>query len=224
MVPAKKSIISLSIVVLLMTLTTVTESTRYTQISFIDSAIKNFLSDEANLWSKIYAPTDRQQSQNVTLTEILDYFQRNLNASNVANLDLVRTINFQLAEHIRYVNDTQQGAIQLLNERKNSISEQYCEDIIKRLPNEISQIFEITKSSAFLNYVRENSDFCQTNSRIVSPGGEILNLQNVVMDFYTAVPESLIKGYMTVQMAYLVMAIKTSKPAKNQTTSTSVYF
>lgn len=193
------------------------KSSRYTQISFIDSAIRNFLSDEQSLWSKIHAPSNPLNSQNATLNEILDYFQRTINETNIANIDFVRTVNYDLAQHIEAINNTHREVTQRLNEDKSLITQQFCEDIVRLTRNELSQIFDITKTATFLNYLRENSDFCQTRGRIVSPGGESLSLQNVIMDFYTAVPEALIKGYMSVQMAYMVLAIKNPK-SKNQST------
>lgn len=183
-------------------------TSRYTQLSIIDSAINNFLLDEERLWNDINAQSNRPNAQNLTLTKLFEYFSRHLDQLNTGNIQTVDMINQRLAEYIREINHTQQGATRWLNEHKYELAHQHCEDIIQRIPSEINQIFDVTKSAMFLTYIRENSDFCQTNKRIVSPGVEELHLQNVVMDFYSTIAEALIKGYMTSQMAYMLLAVK----------------
>lgn len=193
----------------------VCRSNRHSQISYIDSAIRNFLKDEEHLWNTIHSPSNPQQSQNGTLHEVIKFFQTNFNEPYVANIDFVRTVNYELAQHSENIEKTYEEANQRLNE--SIITQEFCEDVVIHTRNELSQIFEITKSATFINYLRKNSDFCQTHGRIVSPGGEILSLQNVIMDFYTAVPEALLKGYKAVQMCYMFLAVKNPK-SKNQST------
>lgn len=125
----------------------------------------------------------------------------------VANIDFVKTINYALAQHSENIDKTYEEAIQRLNESVG-LTQDFCENAVRHTQNELSQIFDITKSATFLNYLRDNSDFCQTHGRFVSLGGEKLSLQNVIMDFYTAVPEALLKGYKTVQMCYMFLAVK----------------
>lgn len=194
----------------------VCKSNRYSQVSYIDSAIRNFLKDEEKLWNTIHSQSNPQKSQNETLNEVLAYFRMNFNETYMANIDLVRRIHYGLAQYSENIEKTYVEAIQRLNE--SMITQSFCEDVVRHTRNELSEIFDITKSATFLNYLRDNSDFCQTHGRIVSPGGERLNLQNVIMDFYTAVPEALIKGYKAVQMCYMFLAVKNPK-SRNQSAS-----
>lgn len=186
-------------------------SSRYTQLSIIDSSINNFLLEEERLWNDINGQTNRPNTQNATLSKLFDYFSRHLDQLNTGNVQIVNTVNRQLGEYINEINQTQKSATRWLFERKYEQAQSRCEEIITQIPPEISKIFDVTKNRDFLNYIRDNSDFCQTTKRIVSPGVEELNLQNVVMDFYTTVAEALIKGYMTAQMAYMVLAVKATR-------------
>lgn len=170
--------------------------------------------DETHLWSEINSHTSRPNAQNTSLTRIFEYFNRHmheLNALNVGNILTVERVNRRLADYIQEINRTQKGAERWLTENKYELAQQHCEDIIQRIPHEISQIFDITKNRDFLNYIRDSSDFCYTSGRIVSPGVEDLGLYNVVMDFYTTIAVALIKGYITSQMAYMVLAVKTTR-------------
>lgn len=194
----------------------VCKTNRYSQISYIDSAIRNFLKDEEYLWNKIHSSSNPQQAQNAIFNDILEFFRLSFTEPYVANIDFVRTVIYELAQHSENIENTYKESIQQLN--KSMITQEFCEDVVKHTRNELSQIFEITKSATFINYLRDNSDFCQTHGRIVSPGGESLSLQNVIMDFYIAVPEALLKGYKAVQMCYMFLAIKNPK-SRNQSTS-----
>lgn len=182
------------------------ESSRYSQLTIVDLTINKFFNEEENLWSDINASTNPQS--NATLAQILAYFDGNLHVLGAGNVETVRTIDEDLAAYIDEIKQTQQIETRWLDEKNYDEAIQHCQNIISTIPTEISQIFEITKSPPFMAYLRENSDFCQTNTRIVSPGGEDLHLQNVVMDFYVTVAAALVKGYMTSQMAYMVQGVK----------------
>lgn len=183
------------------------ESSRYSQLTIVDLTIKKFFNDEEQLWSDINSSTSAQSS-NASLAKILGYFSGNLHVLGVGSVDAVRMINEELAAYIDEIKRTQHIETRWLDEKLYDDAQQHCENIISTIPGEISQIFDVTKSPPFMAYLRENSDFCQTNKRIVSPGVEDLQLQNVVMDFYVTVAEALVKGYMTSQMAYMVQGVK----------------
>lgn len=185
------------------------ESARYSQLTIVDQIIKKFFNDEEHLWSDINSSTSGQAS-NATLAKIYAYFDGNLHVLGVGSVEAVRMINEDLATYIDEIRRTQQTETRWLDEKIYDEALQHCENILQTIPSQISQIFEITKSPPFMAYLRENSDFCQTNRRIVSPGVEDLHLQNVVMDFYSTVAEALVKGYMTSQMAYMVQGAKGS--------------
>lgn len=185
-------------------------SSRYSQLTIIDNTIKNFINEEDRFWSDINSSTT-QQSANATLSKLYTYFDGHLHQPDMGSVDAVRTINQELAGIIDEIKRTQQQSTQWLTDKRYQDALQSCDNILSAIPNEISQIFDITKSPPFLQYIRDNSDFCQTNKRIVTPGVEELHLQNVVMDFYTTVAETLVKGYMTSQMAYMIQGIKSSR-------------
>lgn len=183
------------------------ESSPYSQLTIVDKTIEKFFNDEEQLWSDINSSTSAQAS-NATLAKILAYFDGNLHVLGVGSVEAVRIINEELAAYIDAIRHTQQTQTRWLDEKDYDEALQHCENIISTIPGEISQIFDVTKSPPFMAYLRENSDFCQTNKRIVSPGYEDLHLQNVVLDFYFTVAEALVKGYMTSQMAYMVEGAK----------------
>lgn len=183
------------------------ESSRYSQLTIVDLTIKRFFNDEEAFWSDINASTSAQAS-NATLTKLFAYFDSSLSVLGVGSVDAVRMINEELAGYIDEINRKQHSETRWLAEKNYDHAQQHCETISETIPSEMSQVFDITKSPPFMAYLRENSDFCQTNKRIVSPGVEDLHLQNVVMDFYVTVVEALVKGYMTSQMAYMVQGVK----------------
>lgn len=185
-------------------------SSRYAQLTIVDNTIKNFFNEEERFWSDINASTN-QQSANASLSKLYTYFDRHLNQQNLGSIESVRTINRNLAEKIDEIKRTQYTSTRWLADKKYQEAQHSCDSILSTIPSEISQIFDITKSPPFLAYIRENSDFCQTTKRFVAPGVEDLNLQNVVMDFYTTVAEALVKGYMTSQMAYMVQGVKSTR-------------
>lgn len=186
------------------------ESSRYSQLTIVDDTIRGFFNEEDRLWSDINSPTS-PQAANTTLAKLLSYFDGHLNQLDMGSIEPVRTINEHLADIIQQMKRAQYESIRWLTEKNFKEAEQNCLNIIQTIPHEISQIFDVAKSPPFLAYIRENSDFCQTNKRIVAPGVEDLSLQNVVLDFYATVAESLVKGYMTSQMAYMVLGIKSSR-------------
>lgn len=185
-------------------------ASRYSQLTIVDNTIKNFFNEEERFWSDINSSTS-QQSANATLSKLYTYFDGHLHQPDMGSVEAVRTINHQLADIIDGIKRTQYESTKWLAEKRYQDASQSCDHILSTIPNEISQIYDITKSPPFLAYIRDNSDFCQTNKRIVAPGVEDLHLQNVVMDFYTTVAEALIKGYMTSQMAYMIQGIKSSR-------------
>lgn len=184
---------------------------RYTQLSVVDSAINGFLADEMRLWNDIMAQSNRTNAQNATLSKIFDYFDRSLTQLTVGRIEIVEAVNNKLAEHIRVINETQQDAARWLTTHNYADAYERCENIIQRIPSEISEIFEMTKMREFLTYIRENSDYCQTYRETQTNSVEELSLQNTVMDFYTTVAEALIKGYMSSQLAYMVLGIKSNR-------------
>lgn len=186
------------------------ESSRYSQLTIVDDTIRGFFNEEDRLWSDINSPTS-PQAANTTLAKLLSYFDGHLNQLDMGGIEPVRTINEHLADIIQQMKRAQYESIRWLTEKNFKEAEQNCLNIIQTIPHAISQIFDVAKSPPFLAYIRENSDFCQTNKRIVAPGVEDLSLQNVVLDFYATVAESLVKGYMTSQMAYMVLGIKSSR-------------
>lgn len=184
-------------------------SSRYSQLTVVDNTFKNFINEEERFWNDINSSTN-QQSANATQSKLYTYFDGHLHQPDMGNVDAIPTINHELAEIIDEIKRTQKQSTEWLADKRYQDALQSCDNILSTIPNEISQIFDITKSPPFLAYIRENSDFCQTNKRIVAPGVEDLHLQNVVMDFYTTVAETLVKGYMTSQMAYMIQGIKSS--------------
>lgn len=186
------------------------ESSRYSHLTSIDDTISRFFNEEDRLWSDINSSIS-PQAVNATFNKLIIYFDGYLNQKDVGMIEPVRTMNEELAEYIEQMKKTQHEKTRWLTEKKYLEAQQNCDNIIQTIPHEISQIFDVTKSPQFLTYIRDNSDFCQTNKRIVAPGVEDLSLQNVVLDFYTTVAESLVKGYMTSQMAYIILGIKTSR-------------
>lgn len=186
------------------------ESSRYSQLTIVDDTIRNFYNEEDHLWSDISSSTS-PLAANATFNKLINYFDGYLNQMDMGSIEPVRTINKELAGYIEQMKKTQHETTRWLTEKKYLEAQQNCDNIIQTIPHEISQIFDVTKSPPFLTYIRDNSDFCQTNKRIVAPGVEDLSLQNVVLDFYTTVAESLVKGYMTSQMAYMILGIKTTR-------------
>lgn len=185
------------------------ESSRYSHLQSIDKIINDFINKEERLWDDIQVASN-PQALNATLSRILDEINFDLNILRVGSIDAVRVINDDLAAHIDEVKRLQHSETRWLEEKRYDDIQHHCDIIISTIPNEINQIFEIAKSPAFMAYLRENSDFCQTNKRIVSPGVEDLQLQNVVMDFYTTVIETLGKGYITSQLAYMAQRAKST--------------
>lgn len=183
------------------------KSSRYSQLTIVDNIIKNFINEEERFWSDINSSTNRQKA-NETIERLYTYFDGNLNQPDMGSVEAVRTINQEFAEQIEQLKKDEQDATRWLAEKKYDEAQQKCEKILESIPNELSDVFEFSKRPEFLAYIRENSDFCQTNKRFVTPGVEDLNLQNVVMDFYITVAETLTKGYMTTQMAYLIQGAK----------------
>lgn len=185
-------------------------SSRYSHLTIVDSTIKNFINEEERFWSDINSSTNRQTA-NATLDRLYTYFDSNLNQPDMGSVDAVRTINEEFAEQIDKIKQHQRSATRWLTDKKYEEAQQNCDNILNTIPNELSEVFEFSKRPEFLTYIRENSDFCQTNKRFVTPGVEDLNLQNVVMDFYITVAEALTKGYMTIQMAYMVQGAKSQR-------------
>lgn len=198
----------ISIVSLLLLALHSCESSPYSQLTIVNQTINEFFNKEVMFWDEINATTN-PQALNTTLTAILNYFDTNFKILTVGNSSALRMINAQLAGYIDSIKRTQHTETRWLEEKRYDDNIlHHCEIITSAIPAGIDQIFEITKSPTFMTYLRENSDFCQTNKRIVSPGVEDLQLQNVVMDFYVTVAETLVKGYMTSQMAHMVQTIK----------------
>lgn len=185
------------------------ESSRYAHLQDVDRILKDFMQNEQTKWDLIHGSSN-PQAMNATLAEILRDFESDLSTLRVGSIDAVRMINEELASHIDEVKRLQHSETRWLEERHYDDILRHCEIIISTIPNELNQIFEIAKTPAFMAYLRENSDFCQTNKRIVSPGVEDLQLQNVVMDFYTTVVETLVKGYITSQLGFMVQRAKTA--------------
>lgn len=188
------------------------ESSRYSQLTIVNQTLNNFIKNEEQFWEDINT-SPNSQALNETLVKLLDYFdssfRHELSILSVGNVDAVRMINDQLAGYIDEINRTQYSETRWLEQKQyDDDIQQHCTAIVSTIPRGINRIFDVTKSQTFLTYLRENSDFCQTNKRIVSPGVEDFQLQNVVMDFYVAVVETLVKGYMTSQMAYMVQKVK----------------
>ncbi|XP_055324712.1 uncharacterized protein LOC129579091 isoform X2 [Sitodiplosis mosellana] len=189
-------------------------SSRYSQLTIVDNTIKNFINEEERFWSDINSSTNRQTA-NATLERLYTYFDGNLNQPDMGSVEAVRTINQEFAEQIDKMKQHQRGTTKWLSEKRYEEAQQNCDNILSTIPNELSEVFEFSKRPEFLAYIRENSDFCQTNKRFVTPGVEDLNLQNVVTDFYLTVAETLTKGYMTTQMAHMISGAK-SQPKKHQ--------
>lgn len=183
------------------------KSSRYSQLTIVDNTIKNFLNEEQRFWSDISASTN-QKTVNATIDKLFAYFDTNLNLADVGSVSVVQNINPELAEKIEYIKRTQRQSTKWLAEKKHQDALPNCDNILQTIPNALSDVFDLTRKPEFLSYLRENSDFCQTNKRFVTAGVEDLNLQNVVMDFYIAVAETLTKGYMASQMAYLLQGAK----------------
>lgn len=183
------------------------ESSRYTHLQRVDQVLRDFIHKEQSKLEDIQEATN-PQAKDATLSRILDDIRSDLITLRAGNIDAVRTINEELASHVGEVKRLQHTETRWLDEKHDDDMERHCEIIISTIPNQINQIFEIVKTPKFMAYLRENSDFCQTNKHIVSPGVEDLQLQNVVMDFYTTVVETLAKGYITSQLAYMVQLAK----------------
>lgn len=183
------------------------ESSRYSQLTIIDNTIRNFQNEEERFWSDINASTNRQAA-NATLDRLYTYFDNNLNQPDMGSVEAVRAMNQEFADLIDKIKQHQRGSTKWLAEKRYDEAQQNCENILNTIPNELSEVFDFSKNPDFLAHIRENSDFCQTNKRFVTPGVEDLNLQNVVMDFYITVAETLTKGYMTTQMAYMIQGAK----------------
>lgn len=183
------------------------KSSRYSDLTIVDQTLNNFFRSEETYWDTIQSATN-SQTLNTTLIKLLDDFDSKLRILSVGSVDAVRVINDQLAAYIDEMKRTQYSETRWLEEKRYDNIQHHCEIITSLIPNGINQIFEITKSPTFMTYLRDNSDFCQTSKRIVSPGVEDLQLQNVVMDFYATVAGTLVKGYMTSQMAYMVQKVK----------------
>lgn len=189
-------------------------SSRYAQLSIIDSATDNFLSDEKRLWHDILTQTNRTGAQNATLAKTVEYFEPALNRLNNGRIAVVEMVSTKLADHIRAIDRTQASTLQWLTDRRYDAAYEQCEEVTQSIPAEVAGIFEMTKSQVFLAHIRENSDFCQASRPTPdadAAADEQSSLQNTVMDFYTTVAEALIKGYMNTQLAYMVLAIKSDR-------------
>ncbi|XP_031621010.1 uncharacterized protein LOC116339329 [Contarinia nasturtii] len=182
-------------------------SSPYSQLTDVDIAIKKFISNEQRWWSDINASTN-QTVINATLEKLYKDLDVTLNLADVGSVGVVTTINPELAEKIENIKRTQRQSTKWLTEKNYQYALTNCDHILQTIPNTLSEVFDLTKRPDFLAYLRDNSDFCQTNKRFVTAGVEDLNLQNVVMDFYITVAETLTKGYMTSQMAYMVQGAK----------------
>lgn len=185
------------------------ESSRSTHLADAENILERFTQSEESKWDAIHGAPN-PQALNATLAEILEDIRSDLSSLRVDSVDAVRMINEELAWHIDEVKRLQHSETRWLEEGQYDDIQRHCEIIASTIPNELNQIFEIAKTPAFMTYLRENSDFCQTNKRIVSPGVEDLQLQNVVLDFYTTVVETLAKGYITSQLAYMAQRAKSS--------------
>lgn len=183
------------------------ESSRYSQLTIIDNTIRNFQNEEERFWSDINASTNRQAA-NATLDRLYTYFDSNLNQPDMGSVEAVRAMNQEFSDLIDKIKQHQRDSTKWLSEKRYDEAQQNCDNILNTIPNELSEVFDFSKNPEFLAHIRENSDFCQTNKRFVTPGVEDLNLQNVVMDFYITVAETLTKGYMTTQMAYMIQGAK----------------
>lgn len=184
------------------------QSSRYSHLNDVKDILEKFINQKEELfWSRIQEAAN-PQDMNMTLTTILDDLDAELRILSVGKVDAVRLINEELAAHIDEIKRLQHSETRWLEERRYDDYQRHCSIITSTIPNEIYKIFEITKNPSFLAYLRDNSDFCHTNKRIVSPGVEDLQLHNVVMDFYSTVVETLAKGYITSQMAFLVQRAK----------------
>lgn len=183
------------------------ESSRYSQLTIIDNTIRNFQNDEERFWSDINASTNRQAA-NATLDRLYTYFDNNLNQPEMGSVEAVRAMNQEFSDLIEKIKQHQRDSTKWLSEKRYDEAQQNCDNILNTIPNELSDVFDFSKNPEFLAHIRENSDFCQTKKRFVTTGVEDLNLQNVVMDFYITVAETLTKGYMTTQMAYMIQGAK----------------
>lgn len=182
-------------------------ASRYSQLTIVDNAMKSFINEEERFWSDINSSTNRQAA-NATLQKLYTYFDGNLNQPDLGTVEAVKTINEEFAEEINKIKEQIRVSTKWLSEKKYDEALQSCETILERIPSQVNEVFDFSKRPEFLTYIRENSDFCQTNKRFVTPGVEDLNLQNVVMDFYITVAETLTKGYIATQMAHMVLGAK----------------
>lgn len=186
------------------------ESRRQSQLTIIDNNIKTFMNAEERHWSEISSSTN-PKTANATLHRLYVFFGEYLNETDIGRIEAVRSVNHELADKIDQIKRTQRESISWLNEKQYHDAKQKSDNILQSIPNLISQVFDITKNPGFLNYIRDNTDFCQTNSRIVSSGVEKLNLQNVVQIFFTTIAETLTKAYMATQMAYMLNGAKAQR-------------
>lgn len=205
--PSYHKLITIFVSLNLLLISSVNTSAQHGPFTVVDSITHNFQLDELRLWDAILGQTNLTNvanRENTTLTDVYRHFGKCLNESNYGKIDTVRPFSHHLTHQILEINNTQEDASRLLAQKKYIELKHLVDKIIQNVPRKISNIFDETSKSEFLDYLREKSDYCEANKQA----------HNVISDFYSTVAESLIKGYMLTQMSYMLSAIRGSSKLK----------
>lgn len=205
MVPTKFSV---SIVLLLFLISFATseynleDQNRLTQV---DSIAHNYLKQEDYFWNNVLTNTPGQDDH--VLQRIYTFHANELNL-NFGKIESVQSVNEVLAELVISINHTQHQVSAILFEHKYGALKTFAEESVHQVTDKIRRLFEETDKRTFLDYLRANSDRCQ--KPFVAVNDENLYTDNVILDFYRTIAETLIKGYMTAQLFHMVLAQETT--------------
>lgn len=167
------------------------------RLTQIDEIANNYLREEKDYWDHSI-PLNETVNESITLAEINGLFRGRIDL-DVYKAEHLQTVNGVFAELIADINITQRETAHLLLNREYFLLKRLAIENVQTVVNRVNQIFEEANRTHFLNYAQANWDQCETPFRIEE--------NNEIISVYKIIAASLVRGYMTGQTFYMVLAI-----------------
>lgn len=154
---------------------------------------------ERDFWNKIN--TLKQVDESDAMTEVVFHPKLPVNPDlNQWKIEPVQLVNGRLAELISDINGTQNRAHQLYLDRNFTTMKEFASSRADFMIDKVTKIFAETNKAQFIEYIRANSDRCQTSYATQENNG--------IFELYNVIAASVINGFMLGQSFHMIMAIK----------------